>query len=70
MTNPLGYLKSLYLFLTASLESRFPSLSTRRGISQPLIIGIIIAIIIIGGVAVYIVVTSSGTTTTTTIPYP
>jgi hypothetical protein len=61
----LGSLKSLYSFLTLSLESKFPSFSARRGIAQIVVIGTIVAIIIVGGIVVYIVATSTGVTTTT-----
>jgi len=50
--------------LVGSLKSLLPSLSTRRGLSQTVIAGVIVAIIIVGGVAVYIVATSFGVTTT------
>jgi len=68
--NLLGYLRSLYTFLTLSLASRFHSFTRRSGIAQMVVVGVIIAIIIVGGVVIYIVVTSSGATTTTTLPYP
>jgi hypothetical protein len=66
--NLLEDLRALFAFLTFSFESKFPSLSTRRGISGTVVAVTIAALIIIGGVTIYILATSSGVTTTS--PYP
>ena len=67
MLNPLGFLRALLAYLTASLQARLPLLSVRRGITQFIAIIFIIIIIVIGGVIINIVITSTGVTTT---PYP
>ena len=63
-----GQLKALYAILVSLTESQVSHFSTRKGISQALVIGVIVGAIIVGGVVVYIVASSSGTSTT--IPYP
>ena len=65
MMNPLGSLRALLMFLTMALQSRLPTLSVRRGITQFVAIIFIIIIIIIGGAIIYIVITSTGVTITT-----
>ena len=63
-----GQLMALHTILASLTESRVSHFSTRKGISQALVIGVIVGAIIVGGVVVFIVATSSGTSTT--IPYP
>ena len=66
MMNPLASLRTLFAFLTLSIESKFPS--TRRAVSTAFAIGIIVIIIAAGGVIIYLLVVAPGTTTSVYTP--
>ena len=68
MLSPFGYLKALFEFLRLSVESKFPSLSSRRAISTTLAAAAIVGIIAVGGVVVYILVISTGAPSSSTYP--